>query len=254
MTLMLSFLVLIIFQLTFLPIALASADEAKKPVRIGSYLTPKLIKEDGTGLLNKLNDALFKEMNKNFELSISSSNRVRRGVNSGQLDGYFPELWENLPGEKSRYVVSNPFFYKRVILFSLKSSGLTELSGFENKRLGAVEGFSYGKEIKANRNLKLSFQKDDITNIKLLMNGRLAGVLGGYPGTVKAVKDHNKADKIYYDLNKPVAILESFYVCTNDLDGVKLCHSINKAIETLLRKNILELNEETGFSRFNPPN
>jgi len=232
--------------------ALASMDDTKDPVKIGSFLTPRLIEEDGTGLFNKLNNAIFMEMNKNVELNLSSVNRVRRGVKNGQLDGYFPELWENLPGERAQYVVSRPMFYKRVILFSLKSSGLTRLSDFENKLLGAVEGFSYGKGIKSNPHLTLSFQKDDITNINLLLNGRFSGVLGGYPGTVIAVAGNNRTNEIHYDLDKPVAILESFYVCKNNPDGVKLCNSINKAIESLLRKGVLELNEETGFSRFNP--
>jgi len=246
-------LVLIIWQLTFIPKALASVDDTNNPVKIGSFLTPGLIEEDGTGLLNKLNNALFMEMNKNVELNLSSVNRVRRGINNGQLDGYFPELWENLPGKKTQYVVSRPFFYKRVILFTLKSSGLTKLSEFENKHLGVVKGFSYGKRIKSNPHLSLSFQKDDITNINMLLNGRFSGVLGGYPGTVIAVKGNNRTNEIHYDLDKPVAILESFYACKNNPDGVKLCNSITKAIESLLRKGVLELNEETGFSRFNPP-
>jgi polar amino acid transport system substrate-binding protein len=253
MTLMLRCLVLIILQFTFMPMALASVDDINDPVKIGSYLTPKLIKEDGTGLFNKLNNALFREMNRSVELNLSSANRVRRGINNGQLDGYFPELWENLPGEKAQYVVSRPIFYKRVILFTLKGSGLTELSDFDHKILGAVEGFSYGKDIKANPHLTLSYQKDDVTNIKLLLNERFSGVLGGYPSTVIAVKGHHKANEIHYDLDKPVAILESFYVCQNNSEGVKLCDSIDKAIESLLQKGILELDEETGFSRFNSP-
>ena len=253
MTFFLIFLVLIIWQLTFIPKALASVDDTKDSVKIGSFFISRLIEEDGTGLFNKLNNALFIEMNKNVELNLSSKNRVRRGITNGQLDGYFPELWENLPGEKTQYVVSRPIFYKRVILFTLKSSGLTKLSDFENKLLGAVESFSYGKGIMSNPHLALSFQQDDIANIKLLLNGRLSGVLGGYPGTVIVVKGNNRTNEIHYDLDKPVAIIESFYVCKNNPDGVKLCNSINKAIESLLRKGVLELNEETGFSRFNPP-
>lgn len=253
MTSILICLVLIIWQLTFIPMALASMDDTKDSVKIGSFLTPRLIEEDGTGLFNKLNHALFMEMNKDVKLNLSSVNRVRRGIKNGQLDGYFPELWENLPGEKTQYVVSRPIFYKRVILFTLKSSGLTKLSDFENKLLGAVEGFSYGKGIKSNPHLTLSFHQDDITNIRMLLNGRFSGVLGGYPGTVTAVKENNRSNDIQYDLDKPVAILESFYVCKNNPEGVKLCNSIDKAIESLLRKGVLELNEETGFSRFNPP-
>jgi len=59
------------------------------------------MKEDGSGLLNKLNKVILMEMSKNSELTLSSMNRVRKGIKDGKLDAYFPELWENLPGEKS---------------------------------------------------------------------------------------------------------------------------------------------------------
>jgi polar amino acid transport system substrate-binding protein len=247
----LNFVVLTSWQLIFIPISLASVGDIKKPIKIGSYLTPGIIKEDGTGIFNKLNKAIFMEMNANAELTLSSLNRVRQSVKNGTLDVYFPELWENIPGEKHQYVVSRPIFYKRIILFTLKRSGLTELAYFENELIAGVQGFSYGKEIIANPYLNLIFQENDTTNIKLLLNERVGAVLGGYPGTVIAVKEIDVANEIHYDLDKPVAILESFYVCNNDYDGVKLCNSINKAIESLLRKGMLELNAETGFSRFN---
>lgn len=235
----------------FIQTTLASVDDINKPIKVGSYLTPGLIKEDGTGLFNKLNDAIFKEINKNYELTFSSINRARIGVKDGKLDAYFPELWEHLPGEKSQYVVSIPIFYKRIILFSLKDSGLTELSYFESDLLGAVEGYAYGTAIKSNPYLNLIYQKNDNININLLLNKRIGGVLGGYPGTVLAVKHNKEANKIYYDLDKPVAVLESFYVCNNNEDGVKLCDSISKAVKSLLAKGRLELNAETGFSKFN---
>jgi polar amino acid transport system substrate-binding protein len=246
------YLALICWPLIFIPTTLASIFESKAPIKIGSYLTPGLIKEDETGMFNQLNNAIFLEINKNTEITLSSLNRARRGIKNGTLDGYFPELWENLSGKREQYIVSRPFFYKRIILFTLKGSGLTELSEFEGKPLGAVQDFSYGKQIKTNPSLTLSFQKSDIVNIKLLLNNRVAGVLGGYPGTVNAVLKSNKANKIHYDLDKPVAILESFYVCRNDSDGIKLCGLISKAIQSLLKKGVLELNEETGYSRFNP--
>ena len=252
MKLILSAFVFTSWQLALIPSALAAVDEIKEPIRIGSYVTPGLIREDGTGLFNKLNNAIFLEMRKNSELTISSLNRTRAGVKNGTLDGYFPELWEHLPGAKEQYVVSRPIFYKRIILFALKDSGLRELSDFRSELLAAVEGFSYGKEIKSNPHLNLIFQKNDVVNIKLLLNKRVGGVLGGYPGTVMAVKEKDEAHKIDYNLDNPVAILESFYVCKSDSDGVKLCNAINKAIDSLLRKGMLVLNEDTGFSRFTP--
>ena len=246
------FLFLISWKLAFMPIVWASIDDTKEPIKIGSYLMPGLLKADGTGIFNKLNNAIFMEMSKDAELTLTSLNRTRKGIKDGTFDVYFPELWENLPGEKHQYVVSRPIFYKRIILFTLEGSGLLELSDFENELLGVVQGFSYGREIKSNPRLHFTSQEDDIVNIKLLLNKRIGGVLGGYPGTVIAVKKNDAANKIHYNLDKPVAVLESFYVCKNDADGIKLCNGINKAVESLLRKGILELNDDTGFSRFNP--
>jgi polar amino acid transport system substrate-binding protein len=248
----LPFVTLIIWVLTYIPATIASIYDNNEPISIGSYAIPGLIKENGTGLFNQLNNAIIKEMNKGSTLTLSSMNRARNGITNGTLDAYFPELWENLPEEKQQYVVSRPIFYKRIILFTLKDSGLNSLSDFEHEPLGVVEGFSYGKEIKSNPQLNLVFQKDDTVNIKLLLNKRVGGVLGGYPGTVLAVKNNIQANEIYYNLDEPVAVLESFYVCKNDPDGVKLCRDIDVAIESLQRKGILELDENSGFSKFNP--
>ena len=80
--LILSCLFFISWQTTF--IALASVDDNKEPVKIGSYLSPGLIKDDGTGLFNKLNDAILLEMNRKSKLIISSLNRARIGVKKGR--------------------------------------------------------------------------------------------------------------------------------------------------------------------------
>lgn len=229
----------------------ASNETPKSNVLIGSYLTPGLITETGNGLFNKLNKVILSETGLSAKLRLSSIKRARQGLEKGKLDAYFPELWENLPGDKANYVVSDPIFYKRVLLFTLKSSGITQLSELENKLLGVVEGFSYGQEIRNNPALNFIQQDNDITNIKLLLNGRIDGVLGGFPGTVLAVNQHNGHRQVHYDLASPVAVLESFYVCHNSAQGRALCGAINKAIRSLKNKGILELNPNNGFSRLN---
>lgn len=220
-------------------------------IKIGSYLTPGIITADGNGLFNQLNNAILSEINKESELLITSINRARNGVNTGEFDAYFPELWENLPGDRSEYIVSNPIFYKRIILFTLQNSEFKTLSDIEGHLIGGVKGYAYGEKIKNNPKLDLIYQDNDIINIKLLLNNRLNAVLGGYPGTIMALKHHDVQSQITYDLNKPVAVLESFYVCKNTLDGIKLCQAINKAIDALLEKGTLKLDATTGESRFN---
>lgn len=241
---------LLSWQLIFVPTSLAN--QADDTVKIGSYLTPGLIKNDGSGLFNQLNDAIFSEINKKHTLNISSLNRAKNGIKTGALDAYFPELWEQLPGNKDQYIVSDPIFYKRIILFTLKNSQLSHISDFEHYILGAVRGFSYGEKIKSNTQLKLVYHENDMVNINLLLNKRISGVIGGFPGTVLAVKKMDLNHQIKYDLNKPVAVLESFYVCANTKKGIELCQSINQALNTLKQKNRLSLNEETGESLFSP--
>lgn len=246
------FIIFASWQLLISPLVLASTSGIKQSsIKIGSYLTPGLITEDGTGMFNHLNKAIFNEMQETFEFSTTSIKRLRKGIRSGDIDAYFPELWENLPAEKHQYIVSDPIFYKRVVLFTLKESGLTNISDFENEVLGVVQGFAYGTEIKSNPLINLTFQENDNINIKLLLNKRIDGVLGGYPGTILAIKTQDTDGKIHYDIDKPVAILESFYVCKNNAEGIALCNSINKAIQSLMQKGVLELNRNTGASRLN---
>lgn len=244
---------IVIFSIVTFPAFVHSLESPRNiPIKIGSYLTPGLIEEDGSGMFNKLNKAIFDEINVSNELTLSSINRVRTGVNNGNLDIYFPELWENLPGNKKDYVVSDPIFYKRIILFTLKESPIKALPDFNHELIGVVQGFSYGKDITSNSHLNFSYQKNDRTNIKLLLNKRIGGVLGGFPGTVLAVNASQDSERIHYDLSKPVAVLESFYVCKNDNEGVKLCNSINKALNSLKKQGVLTLDEKTGFSKFTP--
>lgn len=230
----------------------ASTNEINTIIKIGSYYTPGLIEENGSGLFNQLNRAIFQELNQEMKLSLSSIKRARLGITTNQLDAYFPELWENLPGSRKNYIISDPIFYKRIILFSLKNANIHTLADLHGGLIGAVKGFSYGEAIKSNNQLNLSYQDNDFTNIKLLLNNRINAVIGGYPSTVMAVKSHDKHHIIHYDLNKPVAVLESFYVCKNDPAGVKLCNAINNALNSLKNKGILTLNAQTGFSQFTP--
>lgn len=221
-------------------------------VSVGSYLTPGIIEADGSGMFNRLNKLIFKELGQPFDLVIQPVHRIKKSLVDGYVQTYFPEMWESLPEKHSDYVVSQPIFYKKVILFTAKNSSFNTLQDLEGKILGAVDGFSYGTNIIKNPKLNILYQNNDDVNINLLLNGRLDGVLGGYPGTVIALNKHGDKDKIKYDLTKPVAVLESFYVCPNTKAGIALCEKISLGIEALKSKGILVLDSETGDSQFSP--
>lgn len=221
-------------------------------IKIGSYPTPGLIQEDGKGLFNYLNRQIFSVVDLPVNLSIKPINRTKQEFADGKVQAYFPELWENLPKSKEEYAVSDPIFYKKVILFTRKQSSLKTLNDFENKILGLVTGYAYGKAITNDPNLNLSYQNSDDTNIRLLANNRIDGTLGGFPATVMAVEKSKYKHLIHYDLEKPVAILESFYVCPNTQQGKDLCLHISEGIQKLKKIGALITNPVNGHSKFDP--
>jgi len=182
------FTVILTVILTLLCISFHCQSAKHTPtVNIGSYLTPRLVQENGKGLFNHLNRQIFAVLKRPMNLTVKPIQRTNKEFKEGEIHAYFPELWEKLPGPKSDYIVSDPIFYKKVILFTRKHSRLTTLADFENKILGLVTGYSYGKSIANASNLNLSYHDSDETNIRLLANNRIDGVLGGFPSTVIAV-------------------------------------------------------------------
>ena len=250
---MLFFKKVMLYLLISLPSFYSFAFTEDESVAVGSYLVPGMVQVDGNGMFDKLNALVFSKIDTSYTLVTEPIHRIRKSLKDGHVDTYFPELWENLPGEKSDYVISSPIFYKKIILFTLNNSGIYSLKDLESLLVGAVSGFSYGTDIIENPNLNILYQRDDSINIRLLANGRLDGVLGGFPGTVIAVNNSEYKHRIQYDLTKPVAVLESFYVCPNTPAGRVLCDKISRGIEALQADGILLLDHTTGSSKFNPP-
>jgi len=98
MKLQLSLVLLISAQLVFIPINFASAEGINEPIKIGGYVMPGLLKEDGTGLFNQLNKAIFKEVSKSTKLTLASLNRTRKGIKNGG----FRCLFSRIMGEPTR--------------------------------------------------------------------------------------------------------------------------------------------------------
>lgn len=238
------------FFIVSLLLAISFNSQANDQVTIGSNPTPGLIQTDGNGLFNKLNRHIFAQINQPMNLSIKPIRRTKREHSEGLVDAYFPELWEKLSDNKADYVVSDPIFYKKIILFTRKDSQYQNLDDLKNKAIGAVDGFSYGKKIINDAALDIHFQRDDQINIRLLSNKRLEAVLGGFPGTVLAVNQSKYKHLIQYDIKKPVAVLESFYVCQNNQKGKQLCSKISEGIQKLKELGILTLDPTTGYSKF----
>ena len=85
----------------------------------------------------------------------------------------------------------------------------------------------------------------------MLLNGRIDGILGDNKSTIAAINKSEFKDKFIYDLNKPINILDVFYVCQNSIIGKQTCSEISQAIKQLKSEKIILLNPKTGQSQIN---
>jgi len=119
----------------------------------------------------------------------------------------------------------------------------------EGLKLGAVHGYSYGPEIVNNKKIKIFYTDNDDINVKMLLNGRIDGILGDNKSTLAAINKSKFKDKFIYDLNKPINILDVFYACQNSIIGKQTCSEISDAIKQLKSEKVILLNPKTGHSQ-----
>jgi ABC-type amino acid transport substrate-binding protein len=228
---------LLYFLLVFIPIAANGTS-------IGSYYIPGLVIDENNGLFVKMHREVMRRSGVKAELIIQPTKRTQRAFAYGKIDAYFPELVENLP--KKELIVSKPFWLKKIILFSLVNSDIRDLSDLEGKIVGAVQGYSYGEKIVNNPNISLTYVKDDNANIERLRRGYIDAVIGDDNSTITAVENSQYSHLIHYDQEKPVHVLEVFYVCQKTSSGSELCKSINQALSDMKDQGIIKLNRTTG--------
>jgi len=228
---------LLCFSLIFISVTANSTS-------IGSYYIPGLVIDKDNGLFIKIHLEIMRRSGIDAELIIQPTKRTQKAFMYDKIDAYFPELFENLP--KEELIVSKSFWLKKIILFSLIDSKIRDLSDLQGKIVGAVRGYSYGEKIVNNPNFSLSYAKDDNANIKRLMAGYIDAVIGDDGSTVTAIEDSQYTNLIHYEEDKPVQVLEVFYVCQNRPSGRALCESINQALTDMKEEGIIKLNRTTG--------
>jgi len=228
---------LLYFLLVFIPIAANSTS-------IGSYYVPGLVMDESNGLFVKIHLEVMRRSGIDAELIIQPTKRTQRAFMYGKIDAYFPELAENIP--QKELIISKPFWLKKIILFSLVNSGIRDLSDLKGKIVGAVKGYSYGEKIINNPNISLSYAKDDNANIERLMRGYIDAVIGDDASTITVVENSQYTNLIHYDQNKPIHVLEVFYVCQKTPSGRELCELINQALIDMKDEGIIKLNRTTG--------
>lgn len=220
---------------------------------IASYYIPGLVIDKNEGQFVKLHHEIFRRLKLSGDFQMLPARRAQLSFERGELDSYFPELWENVPEPKDNYVVSDPFWYKKVIMYSLKSSAIKDLTDMYGKTAGAVRGYSYGDEITREKRFNILYNHNDDMNVKMLLGGRIDAIFGDNASTSSAVKNNVDGGAIYYDLNKPIAVLDVFYICHNNAKGVALCGNISRVIRQLKQEGILMLDEHNGDSKINLP-
>ena len=230
---------------TFLALALYSTTAFS--TTIGSYYIPNLVIDQQQGLFIKMHNEVLRRLSLDTNLIIQPTKRTQRDFKHHKLDAYFPELLENLP--KSDVIISDPFYLKKIVLFTKVGSDIKTMDDLEGKIVGAVTGYSYGENITNNQSINLDYTKNDNDNIERLMRGYIDAIIGDSKSTVAAIESSKHAEQIYYDLDKPIDVLDVFYVCQDSISGKTLCSAINDAIEQMIFEGIIELDHASGNSK-----
>ncbi|WP_076411952.1 ABC transporter substrate-binding protein [Shewanella sp. UCD-KL12] len=213
---------------------------------IGSYYIPKLVVDKQQGLFIKMHNQVLQRISLDANLIIQPTKRTQRDFKQYKLEAYFPELLENLP--KASVIISEPFYLKKIVLFTKLGSDIKTINDLEGKLVGAVTGYSYGENITQNPAIHLDYTKNDDVNIERLMRGYIDAIIGDSKSTVAAIEGSKFAQMIHYDLTAPLDVLEVFYVCQDSLSGKTLCTAINDALTQMKTEGIIELDLASGYA------
>lgn len=214
-----------------LTLLLFSHNSFSEPLMFGSYYIPGLVINENQGTFIRLHKEIMHRTQTYNKLLFMPTKRVQYEFKHNNLISYFPELYENLPKKNS--VVSEPFWLKKIIFFSIKQMNIQSTFDLEGLKLGAVRGYSYGPEIVNNKKIEILYTDNDDINVNMLLNGRVDGILGDNKSTIAAINKSKFKDKFIYYLNKPINILDVFYVCQNSIIGKQTCSEISQAIKQL---------------------
>jgi len=241
------FLVFCFFVIINAPINVQASTDADRT--IGSYYIPGLVINKKEGLFIRLHNEIVSRAQLSLDFIIEPTQRIQQSFKSNQLIGYFPELWQHIPKDKSEIIVSDNIWLKSIIIFTRKGEQvITQHADLEGLTIGAVRGYSYG-QIEKDKNIKIQYVNSDEQNIKKLLSGRVDAIIGDNTSTVSAIKNSNYAQDIFYNLQQPIDILEVFYVFQNTSKGHLIRDKVNIAIKSLKQEGLIKLNPTTGESQ-----
>ncbi len=242
-----SFFVFYVFLMLSFPFNSQASTKADNT--IGSYYIPGLIINKKEGLFVKLHHEVILRSQLSLDFIIEPTRRIQHSFKRNKLIGYFPELWQSIPKDKSEVIVSDSIWLKSIIVFTREGSqSISQLSDLEGLTVGAVRGYSYG-QVEENKNINIQYVNSDIQNIKKLVSGRVDAILGDSASTVSAIETLGYSKNIFYNLQQPIDVLEAFYVFQNTHKGHEIRDKINLAIQSLKQEGIIKLDVNTGKSQ-----
>ncbi|WP_299080879.1 ABC transporter substrate-binding protein [uncultured Paraglaciecola sp.] len=224
------------------------ANSASKPI-IGSYYIPGLVIDKSHGLFIQLHKLIMERVAVESELVLQSTKSMQNSFKDNQVLAYFPELWENVP--KKNAVISDTIWLKKIIVYTLNNRQVNSIKDLEGLNIGAVSGYSYGETITNNPKISIDYADNDDINVERLIKRRIDAIIGDQISTQFAVNNSQFKDRIRYDVDKPLEVLNVFYVCQKTLDGIALCEHISSAIANLRENGILMLNASSGETQLN---
>jgi len=203
-------------------------------IALSSYTIPGLVSSKTQGPMIELLKEIEKQSDFSFDLTIAPIWRVQLSFKHEKITGYFPELEEFRPLNSCR---THAFMKKNIIAVTRVNDQLvTNVKQLEERKVGAVSGFSYGKNIVENPNITLDRVYNDDANLKKLILGRIDIIIGDAHSTISAIKAANLESELRYDVEYPINQLDVFFVFLPDTDGQNRCTYLSEEIEKL-RKN-----------------
>lgn len=147
------------------------------------YISPEL---DGNGYVYKLVKESYETMGMKVDIQYYPFARILKLVESGEIDGYFPEYYNE--DYLKEYEFSSPYPGGDVGLFKradddLKvsiSSGMKDFQSLSKYRLGVVRGYVNTKDFDQATYLSKEETNDDVSNLKKLYYKRVQMIFIDY--------------------------------------------------------------------------
>jgi len=139
--------------------------------------------------------------------------RVVSMAKKGEYDGYFPEYYSD--SLKKDFFVSDPFQGGPLVFFERKGANITfnKLEDLKPFRIGVVRGYVNTEAFDNASYLKKDEVKDDFTNLKKLVAGRIDLMVADKFVGYHLIKTKMPQNKNKIDVVKPVLEEKDLYVC-----------------------------------------